>query len=226
MKILVIEDDKKLNHFLQESLKNEFYTVDMSEKAETGLYLFKTNTYDLIIVDYHLPDKKGDEVIIEIKKINKKVPIIALTVEINQGMKNYLFDLGIDDYITKPFIFEDLIARIRAILRRPHEVQKQIYKIDDLYIDIDRHLVRRGKDNIYLTFKELMLLEFFFKNEGKILSRTVLMENIWDFNADPFSNTVESHILKIRKKINPHKDKRELIHTIKGRGYKLDLNKW
>ncbi|PKM91349.1 DNA-binding response regulator [Candidatus Falkowbacteria bacterium HGW-Falkowbacteria-1] len=226
MKILIIEDDKKTSNLLKDSLKKEFFTVDLSETGDDGIYIFQTNTYDLILVDYNLPGKNGDEVITEIRKENKKVPIIALTVEAEQSMKNKLFNMEIDDYITKPFIFEDLLTRIKAVMRRPREIKSQIYKIDDLFVDVEKHAVKRGKNKIYLTFKELMLLEYFLKNQGKILSRTVLMENVWDFNADPFSNTIESHILKIRKKINPNKDKRDLIHTIKGRGYKLDLSKW
>jgi len=226
MKILVVDDDKKICQLLKSSLKKELFTVDLANDSQDALYKFQTNVYNLILVDYNLPDKNGEELIKEIREINKKIPIIMLTVEGEQEMKNKLFDLGIDDYITKPFIFEDLLRRIKAVMRRPQETKGRIYKIDDLCVDVEKHQVKRGKEKVYLTFKELMLLEYFLKNQGKILSRTVLMENVWDFNADPFSNTIESHILKIRKKINPTQDKRDLIHTIKGRGYKIDTSKW
>ncbi len=226
MKILVVDDDKKISQLLKSSLKKELFTVDLAENSQDALYMFQTNIYNLILVDYNLPDKNGDKLIEEIRKINKKIPIIMLTVEGDQEMKNKLFDLEIDDYITKPFIFEDLLRRIKAVMRRPQETKGRVYKIDDLYVDVEKHQVKRGKEKVYLTFKELMLLEYFLKNQGKILSRTVLMENVWDFNADPFSNTIESHILKIRKKINPTQDKQDLIHTIKGRGYKIDTSKW
>jgi DNA-binding response OmpR family regulator len=226
MKILVIEDEKSVANLIAEALQDSLSTVDIANDGENAIYMFQTNTYDLVLLDYNLPIKNGEEVLEEIKKENKNVPVIAITVEMSQEIKNRLFELGVDDYITKPFIFDDLISRVEAVSRRPHKVAGKVYKIDDLHVDIERHRVRRGKNNIYLTFKELMLLEFFLKNEGRILSRTILMENVWDFNADPFSNTIESHILKLRKKINPNKDKGDLIHTVKGRGYKLDLNKW
>ncbi|MFA5420595.1 MAG: response regulator transcription factor [Patescibacteria group bacterium] len=226
MKILVIEDEKDVANLIAEALQDSLSTVDIANDGKAAVYMFQTNTYDLVLLDYNLPIKNGEEVLSEIKKENKNIPVIAITVETSQETKNKMFEMGVDDYITKPFIFDDLISRVNAVSRRPKKIESKIYKIDDLCVDVEKHQVRRGKINIYLTFKELMLLEFFLKNEGRILSRTILMENVWDFNADPFSNTIESHILKLRKKINPNKDKRDLIHTIKGRGYKIDLNKW
>ena len=226
MKILVVDDDKKINQLLSASLKRELFTVDVAENGRDGLYMYQTNHYDLILVDYNLPIENGEYLVEEIRKIDKKILIIMLTVEGSQEMKNKLFNLEVDDYITKPFVFEDLLSRIKAVTRRPQEIKNMIYQIDDLYFDVDKHQAKRGKEIIYLTFKELTLLEFFLKNQGKILSRTVLMENVWDFNAAPFSNTIESHILKIRKKINPTQCKRDLIHTITGRGYKMDTSKW
>lgn len=226
MKILIIEDDKEIVELLKESLKRELFIIDYAYDGKNGLFLYKTNHYDLLIVDYNLPEKTGIEIIKEVREENKDIKVIILTVDSSQETKESFFNLGIDDYITKPFIFKEFLSRIKAIMRRPTITQKSIYKIDDLTVDIDRHLVTRNKKSIYLTFKELMLLEFFLKNRGKVVSRTILMENIWDFNADPFSNTVESHILKLRRKLDPQRNKRDLIHTIKGRGYKLDLKKW
>jgi len=226
MKILIIEDDKTVTSLLKESLNKEIFSVDFSHDGDNGLFLFRTNHYDLIIVDYNIPLKNGQEVIKEIRQEDKNIKIIVLTVDASLETKEAFFDLGIDDYITKPFIFSELLSRIKAVTRRPNLTQKSVYKIDDLMVDVDRHIVTRDKKSIYLTFKEMKLLEFLLKNKGKVLSHTVIMENIWDFNADPFSNTIESHILKLRRKLNPNRNKRELIHTIKGRGYKLDLKKW
>jgi two-component system OmpR family response regulator len=226
MKILIIEDDKEIVELLKTALKREFFIIDQAYNGKDGLFLYRTNHYDLIILDYYLPEKTGLEIINEIRSENKNIKIIALTVDSSPKTKDQFFNLGVDDYISKPFVFNELLSRIKAVLRRPNQVQKTKYQIDDLEVDMDRHTVIRGKDSIYLTFKELMLLEFFLKNQGQVLSRTVLMENVWDFNADPFSNTIESHILKLRRKLNPNRNKRELIHTIKGRGYKLDLKKW
>lgn len=226
MKVLIIEDDKDLASLLKISLKKEMLTVDLAENAEKGLFLFGTNVYDLLIVDYNLPKKNGRDLVKEIRSQNQDVKIIILTVENSQNIKKELFDLGIDDFISKPFVYEEFLSRVKAVLRRPSVAQKPTYHLDDLSVDVEKHIVKRGKKSIYLTFKEITILEFFFKNINKIIPRTVLLENIWDFNADPFSNTVESHILKLRKKINPSGLKKELIHTIKGRGYKLGLKKW
>lgn len=226
MKILIIEDDKEIVRLLKTSLKKEIFMTDYSSDGKKGLFLFQTNHYDLLIVDYGLPNKNGQEIIKEIRKENKDVKIIVITVDVKPETREKFFELEIDDFITKPFTFSELLSRIKAVMRRPNKAQGSIYKIDGLIVDVDRHLVVRDKENIYLTFKEMMMLEYFLKNKGKIVSRTALMENIWDLNADPFSNTVETHILKLRRKLNPKKSKKELIHTIKGRGYKLDTRKW
>jgi DNA-binding response OmpR family regulator len=226
MKILIIEDDKTLLKNLKLSFKKEMFTIDCSSDGKDGVFLFKTNHYDLLILDYHLPSKNGKEVIREIKSENPDAKIILITVDIDPETRKDFFDLGVDDYISKPFSFEELLQRVKAVSKRPPIIQKSIYRIDNLKIDIDKHIVTRNKRSLYLSFKELQILEFLIKNKGKVISRTVLMENIWDINADPFSNTIESHILKLRRKLNPNKKERELIHTIKGRGYKLDLKKW
>lgn len=226
MKILLVEDDKELASLLQASLKKEMFIVDVVHNGDKGLFTYNTNSYDLLIIDYNLPLKNGKDLVKEIRQNNQDIKIIVLTVENDQTTKKEMFDLGIDDYISKPFVYQELLSRIKAVLRRPLIAQRTIYKLDDLTVDIEKHSVTRGKEKIYLTFKEMKLLEFFFKNLDKVLSRIVLLENIWDINADPFSNTVESHILKLRKKINPSGLKKELIHTIKGRGYKLSLKKW
>lgn len=226
MKVLIIEDDKEIVSLLKSSLKKEVFITDYESDGIKGLFLFKTNHYDLLIIDYTLPGKNGQEIIAEVRKENKNIKIIVITVDTTQETRERFFELEIDDYITKPFSFGELLSRIKAVMRRPSKAQNAIYKIDDLTVDIDKHLVVRDKHNIYLTFKELMMLEFFLKNKGRVISRTILMENVWDFNADPFSNTVESHILKLRRKLNPERNKKELIHTIKGRGYKFDIKKW
>jgi DNA-binding response OmpR family regulator len=226
MKILIIEDDKDITNLLKSSLKKEIFLVDSAPNGEKGLFMFRTNPYDLLIIDYNMPIKNGKEVVREIRKEDRDIKIIILTVNVDNETKQEFFNLQIDDYITKPFIFSELLSRIKSVTRRPSKTESKIYKIDDLTVNTDKHLVVRDRKNIYLTFKEMMLLEFFLKNRGKVISRTILMENVWDFNADPFSNTVESHILKLRRKLDPKRNKRELIHTIKGRGYKLDLKKW
>ena len=224
MRVLVIEDDRDIAEFIRVNLEAEFYTVDVGHDGEQGSFLARTNDYNLILVDHIMPKQNGDQVVKEIRRDNKHVPIIMLTISTQLETKLDLFSLGVDDYITKPFLFEELLARMRAVLKRPALVQNPVLRIGDLILNIDEHQVRRGKANIYLTRKEISLLEYLLKNRGKVLSRGMILEHVWDVNADPFSNTIESHILTLRRKINlPGKP--ELIHTIPGRGYKIDLKK-
>ncbi|OIO07891.1 DNA-binding response regulator [Candidatus Falkowbacteria bacterium CG_4_10_14_0_2_um_filter_41_15] len=224
MRILLIEDEKDIAEFIKINLETEFYTVDIAYDGERGSFLARTNDYDLIICDYILPKQNGPEVVKEIRQENKNVPILILSVKSEIDSKVNLFNLGVDDYLTKPFLFEELLAHVKAILRRPLKRENQILKIDDLVVDIDRHLVKRGRQTITLTRKELSLLEYLLKNRGRVISRVVIMEHVWDANADPFSNTIESHITNLRRKINLT-GKKELIHTVSGRGYKVDIRK-
>ncbi len=224
MRILVVEDEKEIREFLKPSLEEEGFSVDTAEDGEKGLFLALTNDYDLLILDNMLPKKEGREVCKEIRKEGKKVPIIMLSVQSEVVTKVDLLNSGADDYLTKPFSFEELLARVKAILRRPNKIEEEVLKVDDLVLDTSTQIVKRGKRSIYLTRKEFALLEHLMKNISKVLSRGIIMEHVWDMNADPFSNTIESHILNIRKKIR-EKGKSNLIFTIPGRGYKIDLEK-
>lgn len=224
MRILIIEDEKDINNFIKVSLEGECFAVDSADDGETGSYLARTNDYDIIILDNMLPKKSGIEIIKELRKEGKAVPVIMLSVRSEATTKVDLLNAGADDYITKPFSFQELLARIRALLRRPKIIEKETMSVDDLIVDYSKHKVRRGKEELYLTKKEFMLLEYLMRNKGIVLSRGMILEHVWDMNADPFSNTVESHILNLRKKIDmPGKNK--LIHTIPGRGYKIELQK-
>jgi len=224
MKILIIEDDQDISNFLKNCLEAEFFTVDQAFDGHRGSYLARTNNYDLIIVDYMLPLQKGDEVVKETRADGKNTPIIMLTVNTDLDNKINLFEIGVDDYLTKPFVFEELLARIRALLRRPINITTNIIKIDDLIIDLEKHRAWRGKREVYLTRREFSLLEYMAKNQGRVLSRSAILDHVWDMDVDVFSNTVESHILKLRKKINGAK-RRDLIHNVSGCGYKIDIKR-
>jgi len=224
MKILIIEDDIDISKFLKMSLESEFFVVDECVDGAKGSFLARTNEYDLIVVDYSLPTQNGDEVVREIREDGKNMPIIMLTVNSETKNKVDLFKIGVDDYLTKPFVFEELLARIRALLRRPAKIEMPVNSIGDLIIDESRHKVWRGSKEIYLTKKEFCLLKYLLQNQGKPMSRAMIMEHVWEAEIDPFSNTVESHILKLRKKINVAK-RPNLIYNISGHGYKLDLKK-
>jgi len=142
----------------------------------------------------------------------------------NVETKIDLLTLGADDYVSKPFSFEELLARIRALLRRPQLIQSSILQVSDLVLDINKQSVKRGTKGVYLTKKQFSLLEYLMKNKGKVLSRGMIMEHVWNIESDPFSNTIEAHILNLRKRIRGG-NKRELIHNVPGRGYKIDEEK-
>jgi len=220
MRILVVEDEKKINDFLKKSLESECFAVDTAMDGEKGSYLARSNNYDLIILDNILPKKDGVQVCREIRESKSNVPIIILSVKSETITKVDLLNAGADDYLTKPFSLEELLARMRALLRRPKDFKSDIFSVDDLIVDIAKHSVKRGDEEIKLTRKEFMLLEYLLKNQGIVLSRGMIMEHVWDMNADLFSNTIESHILSLRKKIDFGGNKK-LIQTVSGRGYTI-----
>jgi DNA-binding response OmpR family regulator len=223
MKILIIDDDKEIIKFLKPSLESEFYVVDVASDGEKGSFMARTNHYDLIILDYMMPKQNGLEVLKELRQDKVQSYIIALTVKSELKDKSNLFNAGVDDHLSKPFLFEELLLRIKAISKRPPLKENKILCLDDLKVDIDSQEVYRNKRKIYLTRKEFCLLQYFLSNINRVLSRALILENVWDINADPFSNTIESHVLNLRKKIEvPNKTK--LIHTIAGRGYKMALS--
>lgn len=221
MKILIIEDEKDLADSLKDSLESECFAVDIAADGQKGMMLGCTNDYDLIILDNMLPKRSGAEVCRHIRIAKKQVPIIMLSVVREMNKKVELLNLGADDYLTKPFSFKELLARIKALLRRPKVIADSVMRIRDLTLDFDANKVLVGTKEIYLTRKEFMLLEYLMKNKGIVVSRGMILEHVWDMDADPFSNTIESHILNLRKKIK-HRDTREFIQTIPGRGYKID----
>ena len=222
MRILLIEDEPDIINFLKPSLEAECFVVDVATNGISGVRLARVNDYDIVILDNMLPEKNGTEVCTEIRGAGKSIPIIMLSVLATAQTKVELLNAGADDYVTKPFSFEELLARIHALLRRPTELENEILTLDNLSLDIRRKKVIRDNEEIYLTRKEFMLLEYFLRNISIVLSRGMIMEHVWDMNADPFSNTIESHILSLRRKIQDKKN-RKLIHTVPGRGYKIGI---
>jgi DNA-binding response OmpR family regulator len=224
MKILLIEDERHIYNFIKDSLKSAFFEVDIANDGEVGATLANDNYYDLIILDLGLPKKPGLEVLKEIRASGKSVPILVLSVKSEVTSKIELLDAGADDYLVKPFSLEELLARIRALLRRPEKVEGENLVVDDLLLDTKGCIVKLKEKEIYLTRKEFMLLEYLMRNKGLVLSRAMIMEHVWDMNADPFSNTIESHILSLRRKIE-NQDKQKFIITVPGRGYKFSTGK-
>jgi DNA-binding response OmpR family regulator len=225
MRALIVDDEKNIREFLSEGLRAECFAVDTAEDGTEGSYLARTNEYDIIILDNMLPEKTGGVICQEIRKTGRSVPIIILSVLSDTWRKVDLLNAGADDYLIKPFSFDELMARIRALMRRPRELAGDILKLDTLTIDTKQQRVNRAGIGAYLTKKEYMLLEYLMRNQGCVLSRGMIMEHVWDITNDPFSNTIESHILGLRKKIEGPQHLK-LIYTVPGRGYKLDTTQY
>jgi len=224
MKILIVEDEIAIANFIKASLESQLYIVDVACDGEQGALLSRTGKYDLIILDYILPKKNGLDVVKEIRQY-KMIPIIMLTVCGDFICKEQAFNLGVDDFLTKPFLLEELFLRLKALLRRPPEIISDILRVDTLMIDLNKQLVRRQGRIINLTRKEYAILEYLVRHRGEIKSRETIMEGVWDINSDPFSNTLDTHILNLRRKLK-NNNECELIHTFPGRGYKLDSRKF
>ncbi|MFA6158932.1 MAG: response regulator transcription factor [Candidatus Paceibacterota bacterium] len=221
MRILVIEDDRELRGSLKAHLHAECFAVDTAADGEEGSFLARSRDYDLIVLDNILPKKNGLEVCKDIRLGGKHTPILMLSVKSTAEDKASLLNTGADDYLAKPFSYEELKARVHALLRRPRMLMPPLLKVDDLTLDTLEQRVRRGKKEIYLTRKEFALTEYLLRNRGTVVSRGMLMEHVWNSEIDPFSNTIEAHILNLRKKIDLG-SKKKLIHTVPGRGYRIE----
>ena len=222
MRILVVEDDDDIRDFIKMGLESELYVVDTASNGEQGSYIARTNEYDVIILDLSMPKKDGFAVCSDIRKNNNSVPIIILSVIFDPMTKIRLLNAGADDYVTKPFSFHELLARIRAVIRRPHVILPDFMEVGDITLDTLRQRVTKTGKVIYLTRKEFSLLEFLMRHPGIVISRSMIMEHVWNADTDPFSNTIEAHILNVRRKIDSNSSQK-FIHTVPGRGYKFEL---
>lgn len=224
MKILIIDDERAIAEFLKVGLEAKLFDVEIAYDGERGAFLGRTGCYDLIILDYNLPKFNGAEVLKEIRQEKKHIPVIMLSIKSELITKKEIFELGADDYLTKPFLFEELFLHIQAVLKRPAKTEGAIFKIDNLTLSTKTNIARRGGDELYLTRREFALLEYLIRNRGKIVSRQQILEQVWDYNADPFSNSIEAHITSLRRKLNINKN-HNLIFNFPGRGYKMALKK-
>lgn len=220
MRILVVEDEKKIADFVKRGLKEEGYAVDAAYDGEEGLFLAKTNDYDLILLDLMLPKLDGLTLCKKLKEAKVKSRVIMLTAKETVKDKVLGLDSGADDYLTKPFAFEELLARMRAMLRKKEAQAPTKLKVVDLELDLLTHKVMRGLKEIELTAKEYSLLEYLMRNEGIIVTRTMISEHVWDIDFDTFTNVIDVYINYLRNKIDSG-FKKKLIHTVRGRGYIL-----
>lgn len=220
MKILLIEDEKKILNFIKKGLEEENYIVDSALNGKEGFEMGISIQYDLIIMDVMLPYINGFELCKKFRENGINTPILMLTVRDSVEDKVKGLDSGADDYLTKPFAFEELLARIRVLLRKRNMVEKSVLKVDDLEMDLVSHKVKRGGKEIILTSKEYALLEYLLRNKGKIVTRTMIYQNVWDISFDTGTNVIDVFVNYLRKKIDVDGAKK-LIHTIRGKGYIL-----
>lgn len=218
MRILVVEDEKKVASFIKRGLEEENFSVDMAYDGEEGLYMAESNPYDLILMDLMLPKMDGLSVIKELRGKGNKTPVLCLTAkdtveDIVSGL-----DSGSDDYLTKPFAFAELVARVRALLRRGTQDRGAEIRFADLRLDPVAHKVWRSNKELELTAKEYALLEYFMRNPNQILTRTMIAEHVWDYTFDSFTNIIDVYVNYLRKKVDRDYDKK-LIHTVRGIGY-------
>ena len=221
MRILLIEDDVAIALSLKEGLEDEAYAVDVAHDGDEGYRTATADDYDAIILDIMLPSMNGYEVCQALRQDGKRTPILMLTArdaeyDIVKGL-----DTGADDYLAKPFSFEVLLARLRAILRRPNEKLGEILRVGDLTLDPSLKKVTRASQEISLTTKEYGVLEYLMRNTGKVLSKEQIIAHVWDFDADVLPNNVELFIMFLRRKVDKPFGKK-LIHTVPGFGYKLE----
>ncbi len=220
MKILLIEDEKKVASFIKKGLEEEYYTVDVAYDGKEGLRLAFGEDYDLMIMDVMLPIKDGFTILKEIRAEKISTPVLMLTAKDTIENKVEGLDSGADDYLTKPFAFEELLARIRALLRRNENSKSVELKAADLTLDTQSHKVIRSGVEITLTPKEYSILEYLLRHKNHVVSRTLLSEHVYDYHFDSDTNVIDVYINKLRNKIDRQFDN-PLLHTIRGVGYIL-----
>ena len=218
MRILLIEDEKKVSNFIKKGLEEEHYAVDTAFDGEEGLFMAEMNEYDLIVLDLMIPKIDGWEVLKRIRGRKNTVPVLVLTAKASVDDIVKGLDSGCDDYLTKPFAFMEFLARVRALLRREKTEKEPLLTIGDLTLSLVTHKVMRKGKEIELTSKEYSLLEYFMRNPDKILTRTMISEHVWDSHFDSMTNLVDVYVNYLRKKVDRDFEPK-LIHTIRGVGY-------
>ena len=222
MRILLVEDDSRMANVIAKGLRENSYAVDVVHDGERGLYQSSINDYDVIVLDVLLPVRDGYEVCRELRLRGNTTPILMLTARATIDDRVTGFDAGADDYLTKPFSFRELLARVHALLRRNAHLRPDVLQIGDLTIDSISHRVSRASHEVQLTAKEYALLEYLARRAGQLVSRAEIAAHVWDDTFDPFSNTIEVYMNRLRRKIDDNHSLK-LLHTRRGEGYVLDL---
>jgi heavy metal response regulator len=224
MRLLLVEDEEKVVNFAQRGLAAERFAVDVARDGVAGLELAQSYDYDLVILDLLLPGLDGTEVLRRIRRSDSQVPILILTARDAVQDKVNHFEAGADDYLTKPFAFAELLVRIRALLRRGATRQETVLRVADIELDRLAQQVRRGGKRIELTSKEYSLLEYLMANAGRVLSRTMIIEHVWDQSFDGATNIVDVYVRHLRDKVDEGREG-NLIRTVRGVGYAINDEK-
>src|SRR6476619_3398228 len=221
MRILLVEDEPRMANVIAKGLREQSYAVDVAQDGDAGLYQAAINDYDVIVLDVLLPERDGFEVCRELRRRGNATPVLMLTARAAIDDRITGFDAGADDYLTKPFSFRELLARIRALLRRDSQLRPDVLEIADLVVDSASHRVCRANNEVPLTAKEYALLEYLARRAGQLVSRSEIAAHVWDDSFDPFSNIIEVYINRLRKKIDGSRSIK-LLHTRRGEGYILE----
>jgi two-component system copper resistance phosphate regulon response regulator CusR len=220
VRLLVVEDESKVASFIKKGLEEEGYAVDLAADGELGLAMALERVHDLIILDIRLPKMDGLRVLQMLRRDKITTPVLLLTVRATIEDKVLGLDAGADDYLTKPFAFQELVARVRALLRRRAEAEPTVLQVGDLSLDPARRTVTRGGVKIDLTAREFALLDYFMRNPGRVLTRTMIAEHVWDYSFDTSTNVIDVYVNYLRKKIDAEREPK-LLHTVRGAGYML-----
>jgi DNA-binding response OmpR family regulator len=220
MRVLVVEDERKVGSFIKRAMEEESYAVDLCEDGAQGLDLALSGSYDVIVIDLMLPNLPGLEILRRIRKEKIHTPVLILTAQSKVDQKVKGLDAGADDYLTKPFAIDELVARVRVLLRRGTAESTGVLQVDDLILNPATREVTREGQRIDLTVKEYALLEYFMRHVGRVLTRPMISEHVWDQDFDTFTNVIDVYVNYLRNKIDRGRS-RKLIHTIRGSGYML-----